>query len=198
MASARLAVQIAVFTIAILFHFARTFLDLHVRRVVPRRSTFWASLGLVLYVATFGLGVWRGDDATSSLAVLRAVKAQKFLAPAGLWAYKMSVVSTFPQLGLRRLVVWALQASLGASFLALVLAYLQLCRPWEEGLGVAYCVGTAEVVTYTALNVAGYFFGMYHRWQSPRSMSRLTAASYAHSYMHLGDHQGIHRTENRD
>jgi hypothetical protein len=177
MASARLAVQIAVFTIATLFHFARTFLDLHVRKVAPRQSTvwtslslFWASLGLVFYVATFGLGVWRGDDATSSLAVLRAVKAQKFLVPAGLWAYKLSVVSTFPQLGLRRLVVWALQAYLGASFLALVLAYLQLCRPWEEGLGVAYCAGTAEVVTYTALNVAGYFFGMYHRWHALRSI----------------------------
>jgi hypothetical protein len=159
MASVQLAIQIAVFTIAVLFHFARTFLDLLTQRVVPRSSTIWASLGLFFYVATFGLELWRRDDMTSSLAVLRVLKAQRFLAPAGLWAYKLSVVSTFPQLGLRRLVVWALQAYLSASFVALVLAYLQLCRPWEESLRVEYCVGTTEVVTYTVLNVTGYFFG---------------------------------------
>ncbi|KAA8905985.1 hypothetical protein FN846DRAFT_907204 [Sphaerosporella brunnea] len=158
MASARLAIQIVFFTIAMFFHFARTFLDLLTQRVVPRSSTFWASTALIFYVATFGLDLWRRDDASSSLVHLRVLKAERFLTPAALWACKLSVVSTFPQVGIRRLVVWALQAYLSASFLALVLAYLQLCRPWTTVL--AYCVGTPEIVTYTALNVVGYFFVM--------------------------------------
>jgi len=152
-ASALLAIRSVLFVVSALLHGARALLDLlpRRRRVVSRASTFWASVGLVFFAAAFALGYYR--DRSSHAGV-----AAGFVAPAALWAFKVSVVSLYPQLGLRLLVVGALGGYLAASFLSALLMRLFVCRPWADW-DKEYCGLTAAVVAYSVLNVSSYILG---------------------------------------
>ena len=159
-ASARLAIQTTLFTLAALLHIARSLLDLR-QRVVSRASTFWASIGLFFYAATFALDRYR--DVSGG-----AIVSARFMAPTGLWAFKVSVASLYPQLGLRLLVVGVLGGYLAASYFSAVLMQLFVCRPWEEW-DVEYCGDTTGVAAYSALNVSSYIVGNTARllWRAP-------------------------------
>ncbi|KAF8538729.1 hypothetical protein BDD12DRAFT_884318 [Trichophaea hybrida] len=154
--NAHLAIQISIFTLATLVHTGRIYLDIVARRgIASRASLLWAIVGFACYVVVFSLEMWRYKHEK----VLEVLAAQRMLAPAGLWTLKASVASLYPLLGVRRAVVRIAIAYLVASFVALGLVQLLMCRPWVAGSS-GYCNRAPEVVVCTSLNLSGYILVM--------------------------------------